>query len=41
LKNVVQGWVDAGVTPLAHPSEIDPDDLTPAPARKRSHGPGV
>jgi folate-dependent phosphoribosylglycinamide formyltransferase PurN len=33
LKQIVQGWVDAGITPVAAPDTIDPDDLRAAPER--------
>jgi hypothetical protein len=33
LKELVQGWVDQGITPCVSAAEVDPEDLRPAPAR--------
>ncbi|MBP8128395.1 MAG: hypothetical protein KA184_02360 [Candidatus Hydrogenedentes bacterium] len=39
LRDLVQHWIDAGVTPVCPPATVAPDDLRPAPQRCHSQGP--
>ncbi len=36
LKQVVQAWLDQGITPVGSSDEIDPDDTRPAPLRAKA-----
>ena len=36
LKQLIQTWIDLGITPTAPSTRIDPDDTTHAPLRRKS-----
>lgn len=38
LRDLVQQWIDAGITPVCPPDSVAPDDLRAAPQRRHSQG---